>query len=83
LKPENILITFDENPKVADFGLSKLLDESIDISIIGTAQYTAPEILNGEAVTKKSDIYSFGILMFELYSESKVYEEIKFGFLIF
>eukprot|EP01080_Neovahlkampfia_damariscottae_P000888 gene888-9799_t len=82
LKPENILIGFDEKPKVADFGLSKLFDENCEKMITGTPQYTAPEILNGEPATKQSDIYSFGILLFELYSESKAYENIKNHFQI-
>lgn len=80
MKPENILISYDEKPKVADFGLSKLFDENSEKMITGTPQYTAPEILNGDVATKKSDVYSFGIMLFELYSESKAFENVKFDF---
>lgn len=80
LKPENILISSNEIPKVSDFGLSKILieNEKMSNSQTGTAPYMAVEILNGEEeITSKVDVYSFGIMLWELYSETEPFLEYK------
>ncbi|XP_073103272.1 rust resistance kinase Lr10-like [Elaeis guineensis] len=72
IKPHNILLDHDFNPKIADFGLAKLC--SRDQSIItmtaarGTMGYIAPEIYcrNFGTVSYKSDVYSFGMLVLEM-----------------
>ena len=70
IKPENILVSEDWSIKIADFGISQLRQESsIETSgeeAIGTPQYMSPEQFRGEALDATSDIYSFGILMYEL-----------------
>jgi serine/threonine protein kinase len=70
VKPENIL--FDKNlvPKIADFGISKLLNRggsNLSISRIrGTRGYLAPEWVSSLLITAKVDVYSFGVVLLEL-----------------
>ncbi|CAI2189920.1 17859_t:CDS:2, partial [Funneliformis geosporum] len=60
----NILI--DGNyPVIGDLGLSKSATEAEDNEIYGIIPYMAPEVLQGQKYTKKSDIYSFGMIMWE------------------
>lgn len=73
LKPENILVTKDDSIKVIDFGISQILttktspDESGQQRLIGTPIYMSPEQKeNPEAVSYPSDIYSLGIIAYEL-----------------
>lgn len=72
VKPENILLDSGYNPKVADFGLSKLLNRGTNIStstfskIRGTRGYMAPEWVYNLPITSKVDVYSYGIVMLEL-----------------
>lgn len=71
IKPENILLDADYNPKVADFGLAKLVGRDFSRvlnTIRGTRGYLAPEWLSGEAITPKVDVFSFGKLLFEIIS---------------
>jgi eukaryotic-like serine/threonine-protein kinase len=70
LKPQNILIDHDDRVKVTDFGIALALSSSTTItqtnSVLGTVHYLSPEQARGGLATKKSDIYSLGILLFEL-----------------
>lgn len=70
LKPSNILMTKDNEPKVMDFGLAKFLDVPLRLSKpgepIGTAFYMSPEQACGEETDKRSDIYSLGIIFYEI-----------------
>jgi serine/threonine protein kinase len=82
IKPGNILLDKDYTPKLADFGLAKILkgtDENVDISLASTSTpgsfgYMAPEILpesKQRHVSSKCDVYSFGILLIELVNGSR------------
>ncbi|XP_058106429.1 putative receptor protein kinase ZmPK1 [Magnolia sinica] len=71
IKPQNILLDSDYMPKVADFGLSKLLDRrGLDRSsfstVRGTRGYMAPEWILNLPITSKVDVYSYGIVVLEM-----------------
>nr|XP_027096861.1 putative receptor protein kinase ZmPK1 [Coffea arabica] len=71
VKPQNILLNSDYQPKVADFGLSKLLnrsaiDNSMFSKIRGTRGYMAPEWVFNLPITSKVDVYSYGIVVLEM-----------------
>jgi tetratricopeptide (TPR) repeat protein len=70
LKPQNILVTSDGQVKLLDFGIAKILTESFGsaatVSGRMTPQYASPEQLKGEPITTASDIYSLGLVLYEL-----------------
>jgi tetratricopeptide (TPR) repeat protein len=68
LKPSNILVTAGGEPKVLDFGVSKLLDGSASATStrLLTPEYASPEQLRGEPIGTSSDVYSLGILLCQL-----------------
>ncbi|XP_024021007.1 G-type lectin S-receptor-like serine/threonine-protein kinase At2g19130 [Morus notabilis] len=71
IKPENVLLDEDFCPKVADFGLAKLVGRDFSrvlTTMRGTRGYLAPEWIAGVAITSKADVYSFGMMLFELVS---------------
>ena len=82
LKPSNILVTPAGEPKLLDFGIAKLLDPGPADLIVDTAtaarpmtpQYASPEQARGEPVTTASDVYSLGVLLYELLTGSRPYQ---------
>jgi len=70
IKPSNILLDARWHAKVADFGISKLLTDVLTASyhegLIGTPAYVAPEILAGEPVDPRADLYSLGCMLYEM-----------------
>lgn len=69
IKPENILLTSNGYIKMADFGLSKDLTSTNDTTktFCGTPEFMSPEILRGEEYGLSVDMWSFGVLMYEIY----------------
>ena len=69
IKPSNILIGKDDVVKITDFGIAKAVgDNSMTAtgSVVGTRLYMSPEQIQGKRATKKSDIYSLGVTLYEM-----------------
>jgi eukaryotic-like serine/threonine-protein kinase len=68
LKPHNVLVDDEDRVKVTDFGIARAgaSDMTETGSIMGTAQYLSPEQAQGHAVSETSDLYSIGVILFEL-----------------
>ena len=69
IKPHNILLTSDERVKVTDFGIAQAVTDATmhqTDSIMGSAHYLSPEQARGSKVTTKSDLYSLGVVLYEL-----------------
>ena len=82
LKPSNILVTHDAEPKLLDFGIAKLLDpetfEPLTRTATGrammTPEYASPEQIRGDSLTTSTDVYSLGVLLFELLTGHRPYQ---------
>ncbi len=70
VKPGNVLLARGGTVKLADFGIARRLDERADLTslgmFVGTAKYTAPEQVNGEATTPATDLYAVGVVLYEM-----------------
>jgi serine/threonine protein kinase len=71
IKASNIMVTAQGQVKVMDFGIARAISESSDTQahtagIVGTAQYFSPEQARGEAVDSRTDLYSMGVLLYEM-----------------
>lgn len=66
LKSSNVVITAENVCKLCDFGTSKSVQQSTHRSLAGTFAWMSPEMLRSEVVTTASDIYSFGVVLWEL-----------------
>ncbi|MCW3009735.1 MAG: hypothetical protein JWO90_139 [Solirubrobacterales bacterium] len=69
VKPQNVLIDEEGSAKVTDFGIARTLDQeglTADGRVLGTTDYVSPEQALGHPVTGQSDLYSLGIVLFEM-----------------
>ena len=75
LRPENILLDDNLEAHITNFALSKLVSSDNQINFTDEFNYKAPEVINNDEYTYKSDIYSFGVLMYEVVTDSYPYPD--------
>ncbi len=78
IKPSNLLISSSGTVKVSDFGIAKLKDQTSDLtmtgSVVGSPHYLSPEQIRGDELDGRSDIFSLGVLFYEVLSRRRPFE---------
>jgi serine/threonine protein kinase len=77
IKPSNILLHNNDIIKIADFGFCKAMETKDEMckTLVGSPVYMAPELLKGENYTDKVDVWSLGVLLYEMVYRKCPYEE--------
>lgn len=77
IKPGNVLLTEDDEPRLTDFGIahiagmSRMTEEG---HVVGTVSYISPEILRGKQPSPRSDIWAFGVMLFEMLTRQRPFD---------
>ena len=83
IKPENILLAADGTPRLSDFGLARLERGEDQLTqpgtILGSPAYLSPEALRGETLDARSDIWSFGVLLYEMLTGKRPFSGQQIG----
>jgi eukaryotic-like serine/threonine-protein kinase len=78
IKPSNILLDMASRVKVADFGIAKVTGQSTELtvagSVMGSPQYLSPEQIRGDDLDGRSDIFSLGVVLYELLSRKRPFD---------
>lgn len=84
IKPANVLLAEDGTPRLTDFGMARVQDVHVTQSgmIVGTLSYLSPEALHGEHIDERSDIWAFGIMLYEMLTGERPFPETNPGALI-
>ena len=77
VKPANVILDEHGTAKLTDFGIARAARGPREHELIGTARYIAPERVAGEAPTERSDIYSLGLVAYELFAGRPAYAEME------
>lgn len=82
IKPSNLLFTKDGTPKVSDFGIAKILEAADNVELtgtsaaVGTPEYMAPEQITSKNIDSRADIYSLGIVLYEMITGKRPFEAV-------
>jgi serine/threonine protein kinase len=83
IKPANILLTRDGIPKLTDFGLAKPTDSELNMTaagaVLGTPNYMSPEQVSGRDIDQRSDLFSFGVVLYEMLTGSNPFAGASLG----
>ena len=80
IKPGNILVNHNGEVKISDFGISKIIQETLARTFVGTSRYMAPERLNQEVYDTPCDIWSLGMILYEMTTGALPYNEVQSSF---
>lgn len=79
IKPSNILVSFDGQVKLTDFGMASLIESGQSDTVRGTLAYLAPEHALGEPITRASDLFSLGATFFEMLTGRRAFTGVRAG----
>jgi serine/threonine protein kinase len=87
IKPKNIIIRKDNSVKIVDFGIAKVEGQperelTVAGELLGSIYYIAPEVIDGEAASIQSDIWSLGVNLFEILTGEKPFDDEKWSALV-
>ncbi|MCY4147297.1 MAG: protein kinase [Chloroflexi bacterium] len=86
IKPDNVFLDVDGNAYLSDFGIAKTVGTNTIVTtgqIVGTPAYLAPEQIRGEDATAQSDIYAFGIMLYEMLSGVRPFNDASLATLVY